>query len=425
MRLSRLGLCCLILCLLSSVALAGGWTPGSFPNPIRDLQKCGRQGPDGARKASWICDPDNILSEGGANEVEGIMADIAKGTSPYVPDACMPSDTAVPGYMVAVALMQRMHVPAGRSAQEQAEVFAETVHNSWGVGDAACSNGVLLLLSVQDRVVYISVGKGTARSLDHTRLQWVIDAMRPKLRAGKYDGAVAQGVADVGLILAGEAPDIDQGESGWFDWLAGGAVLGLFGAVIGRTCWTGAKRRRESRRCKELLEKLKHEQEHAMRHSRYPAASCPICFDDLVGAEELENSASIGNAGGKHDSPPSTPVGSEASSSKAPTRPADTDSEATALLKERLKDTQKSAKVDKKKPLALPCGHTFCEPCLSRWLDQNNSCPICREALTALPPQQAPPPSGVAQQVRENALEGEMYAAELLAFASSSRRRPA
>ena len=28
------------------------------------------------------------------------MADVAKGTSPYVPDACMPSDAAVPGYMV-------------------------------------------------------------------------------------------------------------------------------------------------------------------------------------------------------------------------------------------------------------------------------------------------------------------------------------
>ena len=54
---------------------------------------------------------------------------------------------------VAVALMQRMRVPAGRTAQQQAGVFAETVHNTWGVGDAACSNGVLLLLSVQDRVV--------------------------------------------------------------------------------------------------------------------------------------------------------------------------------------------------------------------------------------------------------------------------------
>ena len=31
------------------------------------------------------------------------MADIAKGTSPYVPDACMPSDAAVPGYMVRFA----------------------------------------------------------------------------------------------------------------------------------------------------------------------------------------------------------------------------------------------------------------------------------------------------------------------------------
>ena len=49
--------------------------------------------------------------------------------------------------------MQRMQVPAGRTAQEQAQVFAEMVHNTWGVGDAACSNGVLLLLSVQDRVV--------------------------------------------------------------------------------------------------------------------------------------------------------------------------------------------------------------------------------------------------------------------------------
>lgn len=34
-----------------------------------------------------------------------------------------------------------------------------------------------------------------------------------------------------------------------------------------------------------------------MRHSRYPAASCPICFDDLVGAEDLKNNASSGDAG--------------------------------------------------------------------------------------------------------------------------------
>ena len=74
---------------------------------------------------------------------------------------------------VAVALMQRMQVPAGRTAQEQAGVFAETVHNTWGVGDAACSNGVLLLLSVQDRVVRAAA--------------WLSDIQQPPLSSISID----------------------------------------------------------------------------------------------------------------------------------------------------------------------------------------------------------------------------------------------
>lgn len=54
---------------------------------------------------------------------------------------------------VAVAVMQRMAVPEGESATAQAKVFAKALHDKWGVGDAACNNGVLLLLSVQDRQV--------------------------------------------------------------------------------------------------------------------------------------------------------------------------------------------------------------------------------------------------------------------------------
>jgi len=54
---------------------------------------------------------------------------------------------------VAVALMQAMQLQAGRSAAEQAEVFARQLHGNWGVGRAGCDDGVLLLLSVQDRQV--------------------------------------------------------------------------------------------------------------------------------------------------------------------------------------------------------------------------------------------------------------------------------
>ena len=49
--------------------------------------------------------------------------------------------------------MQSMQLQAGRSAAEQAEVFARQLHGAWGVGRAGCDDGVLLLLSVRDRQV--------------------------------------------------------------------------------------------------------------------------------------------------------------------------------------------------------------------------------------------------------------------------------
>lgn len=54
---------------------------------------------------------------------------------------------------VAVAVMQWMAVPAGEDPAEAARLFAKALHNEWGVGDAACNNGVLLLLSIDDRQV--------------------------------------------------------------------------------------------------------------------------------------------------------------------------------------------------------------------------------------------------------------------------------
>ncbi len=52
--------------------------------------------------------------------------------------------------------MQRMQSPDAATAER----FARQLHDAWGVGSAACDNGVLLLLATKDRQVYISVGKG-------------------------------------------------------------------------------------------------------------------------------------------------------------------------------------------------------------------------------------------------------------------------
>lgn len=56
---------------------------------------------------------------------------------------------------VAVALMNR-YIKMGMPREQRAEFFARTLHNSWGVGNPACNDGVLLLLSVEDRQVRVA-----------------------------------------------------------------------------------------------------------------------------------------------------------------------------------------------------------------------------------------------------------------------------
>lgn len=52
-----------------------------------------------------------------------------------------------------MALMDKMKLEKGRTQAEQAEAFAKSLHNTWGVGDATCNSGLLLLLSKDDRQV--------------------------------------------------------------------------------------------------------------------------------------------------------------------------------------------------------------------------------------------------------------------------------
>ena len=47
--------------------------------------------------------------------------------------------------------MRQMAVPPGSSAAEQAELFSRAIFDAWGVGHQACDDGVLLLLSTDDR----------------------------------------------------------------------------------------------------------------------------------------------------------------------------------------------------------------------------------------------------------------------------------
>lgn len=49
--------------------------------------------------------------------------------------------------------MKKFDVESGDTPEEAAASFARSLFDSWGVGNRDCSNGVLLLLSVEDRQV--------------------------------------------------------------------------------------------------------------------------------------------------------------------------------------------------------------------------------------------------------------------------------
>ena len=56
------------------------------------------------------------------------------------------------GAQVGVAVMRKMALQ-GRSQEQAAEDFATALFNQWGPGLAACRNGAILLLSIEDRQV--------------------------------------------------------------------------------------------------------------------------------------------------------------------------------------------------------------------------------------------------------------------------------
>ena len=74
---------------------------------------------------------------------------------------------------------------------EDIDLYAMDLFDAWGIGDAQRNDGILLLLALGDREVYICVGKGIQSQLNAAACGQILDdyAM-PMLREGDYSGAL-------------------------------------------------------------------------------------------------------------------------------------------------------------------------------------------------------------------------------------------
>ncbi|MCB0214186.1 MAG: TPM domain-containing protein [Anaerolineae bacterium] len=95
------------------------------------------------------------------------------------------------------------------TGDETIEAFATGLFNTWGIGDAAHNDGVLLLVAVAERKVRIEVGAGYESSQNRA-MQAIIDQhIVPDLRQGNMSRGIYQGVrAIVGQLTGTWPPEV-------------------------------------------------------------------------------------------------------------------------------------------------------------------------------------------------------------------------
>jgi uncharacterized protein len=97
---------------------------------------------------------------------------------------------------------------------ENIEDYANTVFNTWKLGQKDKNNGILIVVVPDDRGMRIEVGyglEGTMTDLMSSRI--IRNVMTPKFRDGDYNGGIADGVSAVLNVLhGGELSDVEYND---------------------------------------------------------------------------------------------------------------------------------------------------------------------------------------------------------------------
>ena len=339
--MGRVTRCTLIL--IGIVASAHAKTLSEMPNPVGSAMLCGWPNTNTAH----VCDPDGVISDGPfniqqLNAIDAVLADIEGGTK------CAPGSA-----QFAVAAVAKMDGGSGSKAN-RARAWAKGLHDKWGVGHKECQNGIVLFLSLRDRVIHISTGAGIKSTITEHHIKAVVDdVMKEHMRAGRVGTAVLTAVREIRATL--RRPDGDtstllgrraevykaQAESGkgiMFVFFLFFALVFLFIICAALSQTRQQRRLRTWQECRERLRAVD-------RLARQP--------------QDAADESGGGGGGGGGGQPTAT-------------REA-IDMDVCPICLDELKTMQ----ADKK--LTLSCGHSFCAACIDRWMTGgHNTCPICR-----------------------------------------------
>jgi uncharacterized protein len=93
---------------------------------------------------------------------------------------------------------------------EEIEPYANRLFRAWGLGQGGDNNGVLLLISRDDRKMRIEVGYGLEGTLTDLHSKLIIENdLVPAFRAGDFSGGIEKAVDDIVMVLEGNPEELE------------------------------------------------------------------------------------------------------------------------------------------------------------------------------------------------------------------------
>ncbi|MCM8814736.1 MAG: TPM domain-containing protein [Candidatus Omnitrophica bacterium] len=140
------------------------------------------------KPSSFINDFAGILTIDEKSELEKLVRDFEKST----------------GIEIAVVMLGSLE---GRSVED----VSNEIFSSWGIGKKDKDNGVLILISMNEKKIRIEVGYGLEASLTDGRCGYIIrNRIAPAFKEGRYFDGLKAGINGIEDVVAGKSQDVDS-----------------------------------------------------------------------------------------------------------------------------------------------------------------------------------------------------------------------
>eukprot|EP01084_Bolivina_argentea_P102029 182844_1 len=181
----------LSLCLLLIAFKCITPTEYKFPNPTLNYEECGND------DKSFICDPQKYLTNSKKVEIGALL--LSMKNEEYIKcDYIQKSrKSGVHIGIVIIDTFSSYPIVDGitlnnKNKYKLREIYAKKIHKQWGVGTKYCNNGILVFLSIKDKVIHISTGSGVKHIINSYWIKntLIANIMKPLLKRKQYSTAV-------------------------------------------------------------------------------------------------------------------------------------------------------------------------------------------------------------------------------------------